>query len=59
MAQCDAMLLGREPVEGAVHAASLASLVRGMAGTKARPNRQGEYAGPKGCKLSCIDDYKD
>ena len=42
-AHCDAMLLGREPVEGAVHAASLASLVRGVAGPKARPNRQGEY----------------
>ncbi|XP_052126482.1 uncharacterized protein LOC113202008 [Frankliniella occidentalis] len=39
--QCDAMLLGREPVEGAVHATSLGSLVRGLAGTKARPNRQG------------------
>lgn len=40
-AQCDAMLLGREVVEGAVHASSLACLVRGLAGTKARPNRQG------------------
>lgn len=41
-AHCDAMLLGREPVEGAVHATSIASLVRGLAGSKARPNRQGE-----------------